>query len=383
MHVAGEVTAYGCDADPQPRPADSEVVARLRAAGAVIIGKTHVPELMATPFTESPTFGVTRNPWDVHRTRGRLQRRLGDRGRRRASRAPRSGSDGAGSIRIPAACAALFGLKPQRGRVSTAPEQRPAPRAWPSSARSTRTVEDAALIMRRDRRRRTVARRGGRDRARAGCGSRSPPALPPLGVKPDAEQLGAVRLDRGASCASSATRCTCASFDWGMTHGQPRSSRASCAAWATWPPSSATRDRLSRRARGIARIGHAIPARVADAAAAQAAADAEQLNAIFDASRRRAHADVHPPAAARARVRRRVRRPRTLVGNVRFAPYAGAFNHTGQPAVARARRLHERRLPDRRPARRPARLRAAAALAVRAAASGARDWAAHRPAVAA
>ena len=70
IHVAGEVTAYGCDGDPPRQPADSEVVRRLRAAGAVIIGKTHVPELMATAFTESPTFGVTRNPWDVHRTSG-------------------------------------------------------------------------------------------------------------------------------------------------------------------------------------------------------------------------------------------------------------------------------------------------------------------------
>src|SRR5262249_20131722 len=57
VHIAGETTAYGCDVDPKPQPADSEVVARLRHAGAVILGKTHVPEMMATPFTESPTFG--------------------------------------------------------------------------------------------------------------------------------------------------------------------------------------------------------------------------------------------------------------------------------------------------------------------------------------
>ena len=68
IHVAGEITGYGCDWDPPVQPADSEVVRRLRAAGAVIIGKTHVPELMATGFTESPTYGVTRNPWDIHRT---------------------------------------------------------------------------------------------------------------------------------------------------------------------------------------------------------------------------------------------------------------------------------------------------------------------------
>jgi Asp-tRNA(Asn)/Glu-tRNA(Gln) amidotransferase A subunit family amidase len=55
---------------------DAAVVARLRAAGAVIIGKTHVPEMMATPFTESPTFGVTRNPWDPHRTSGGSSRAI-------------------------------------------------------------------------------------------------------------------------------------------------------------------------------------------------------------------------------------------------------------------------------------------------------------------
>src|SRR5690349_1413360 len=124
VHVAGETTAYGCDADPDPRPADSEVVARLRAAGAVILGKTHVPEMMATPFTESPTFGVTRNPWDPHRASG------GSSGGSAAAVAAglasaALGSDGAGSIRIPAGCCGLFGLKPQRGRIPTAPEIAP------------------------------------------------------------------------------------------------------------------------------------------------------------------------------------------------------------------------------------------------------------------
>ena len=97
---------------------------RLRAAGAVILGKTHVPELMATAFTESPTFGVTRNPWDVHRTPG------GSSGGSAAAVAAglasaALGTDGAGSIRIPAACCGLFGLKPQRGRISTAPDVDP------------------------------------------------------------------------------------------------------------------------------------------------------------------------------------------------------------------------------------------------------------------
>ena len=68
--IAGEVTARGTNAYGDPATADAEVVRRLRAAGAVIVGKTHVPELMITPFTESPTFGATRNPWDLNRTPG-------------------------------------------------------------------------------------------------------------------------------------------------------------------------------------------------------------------------------------------------------------------------------------------------------------------------
>src|SRR3954462_14589652 len=67
VHVTGVTPAYGCDADPRPQSADSEVVARLRTAGAVILGKTHVPEMMATPFTETATFRVTRNPSNRHR----------------------------------------------------------------------------------------------------------------------------------------------------------------------------------------------------------------------------------------------------------------------------------------------------------------------------
>src|SRR3954468_15983182 len=124
IHIAGVTTAYGCDADPDPQPADSEVVERLRGAGAVILGKTHVPEMMATPFTESPTFGVTRNPWDPHRTSG------GSSGGSATAVAAglasaALGSDGAGSVRIPAAACGLFGLKPQRGRVPTAPLTEP------------------------------------------------------------------------------------------------------------------------------------------------------------------------------------------------------------------------------------------------------------------
>ena len=68
--IQGHVTAMGSCAVEEPAQADSEVVRRLRSAGAVILGKTHVPEMMIVPFTETPTFGITRNPWDLQRTPG-------------------------------------------------------------------------------------------------------------------------------------------------------------------------------------------------------------------------------------------------------------------------------------------------------------------------
>ena len=122
-NVAGEVTARGTNAFGDPAREDAEVVRRLRAAGAVIVGKTNVPELEITPFTESPTFGATRNPWDLNRTPG------GSSGGSAAAVAAglvggALASDGGGSIRIPAGCCGLFGLKPQRDRVPMAPLQR-------------------------------------------------------------------------------------------------------------------------------------------------------------------------------------------------------------------------------------------------------------------
>jgi amidase len=145
IDVAGEVTMYGTNAACGPAAADAEVVRRLREAGAVIIGKTNVPELTIWPFTESATFGATRNPWDVQRAPG------GSSGGSAAAVAAGMvgaalGSDGAGSIRIPAAWCGLFGLKPQRGRVSLAPR----PRAWHGLSVNgvlTRSVADTALFL--------------------------------------------------------------------------------------------------------------------------------------------------------------------------------------------------------------------------------------------
>jgi len=144
IDVAGELTCHGTDAEDEPARADAEVVRRLREAGALIIGKTHLPELAIWPFTESATFGVTRNPWDQQRSPG------GSSGGSAAAVAAglvgaALASDGAGSIRIPSAWCGLFGLKPQRGRVPLAPY----PRHWHGLSVTgilTRRVADTALF---------------------------------------------------------------------------------------------------------------------------------------------------------------------------------------------------------------------------------------------
>ena len=120
--VGAELTALGTAAQERPAERDNEFVSRLRAAGAVVLGKTNLPELAIMGSTEGPAFGVTRNPWDTDRTPG------GSSGGSAAAVAAglcaaASASDGAGSIRIPASCCGLVGLKPQRGRISLSPLQ--------------------------------------------------------------------------------------------------------------------------------------------------------------------------------------------------------------------------------------------------------------------
>jgi amidase len=143
VDVAGVVTAYGSDANDRPAQADAEVVRRLRAAGAIVIGKTHTPELMQWPFTESERWGVTRNPWAPDRSPGGSSG--GSAAAVAAGLAPAAlASDGAGSIRIPAACCGLFGLKPQRDRIPLAPHRD----AWQGLSTIgcvTRSVADTAL----------------------------------------------------------------------------------------------------------------------------------------------------------------------------------------------------------------------------------------------
>jgi amidase len=124
--------------------ADEEVVRRLRRAGFVVIGKTNTPELGLIPLTHSELNGHCRNPWDTSRTPGGSSG--GAAAAVAAGLAPAAhGSDGGGSIRIPASCCGLFGLKPSRGRVSPAPYGDLY--GLSTSGPLTRTVADAAAIL--------------------------------------------------------------------------------------------------------------------------------------------------------------------------------------------------------------------------------------------
>ena len=145
VDVAGEVTTYGGGGHRPAVTSDAEVVRRLRAAGAVIIGKTASSELMMFPFTESLTFGATRNPWNPMCTPGGSSG--GSAAAVAAGLAPLAlGSDGGGSIRIPSSWCGLFGLKPQRDRVSLEPHDD----AWYGLSVNgpiARSVLDAALFL--------------------------------------------------------------------------------------------------------------------------------------------------------------------------------------------------------------------------------------------
>ncbi|MHC9293806.1 amidase [Mycobacterium sp. LTG2003] len=145
IDIAGIPTRYGTNGNARVATADAEVVRRLRAAGAVIVGKTNTCELGQWPFTSGPGFGHTRNPWSSKHSPG------GSSGGSAAAVAAglvaaAIGSDSAGNVRIPAAWTHLVGIKPQRGRISTWP----LPEAFNGITVNgvlARTVTDAALVL--------------------------------------------------------------------------------------------------------------------------------------------------------------------------------------------------------------------------------------------
>ncbi len=147
IELAGTPFSEGCGALKNYRSKEtSEIVRRLQSAGLLIMGKTNTPEFGLTPFTEPRAFNPTRNPWNTERTPG------GSSGGSAAAVAAgitpfATASDGGGSIRIPASCCGLFGLKPSRGRAPLGPQHG---EAWQGAAMEncvSRTVRDSAALL--------------------------------------------------------------------------------------------------------------------------------------------------------------------------------------------------------------------------------------------
>src|SRR6476661_1932919 len=143
----GGVTSNGCRFfSDNLADHDSELVARYKRAGTVIFGKTNTPEFGLTITTEPKLFGPTRNPWHVEFTSG------GSSGGAAAAVAAgivpaAHASDGGGSIRIPASCCGLFGLKPTRGRNPQGPDRGEGWAGMSTEHVITRSVRDSATFL--------------------------------------------------------------------------------------------------------------------------------------------------------------------------------------------------------------------------------------------
>jgi amidase len=143
--VKGLRLTYGCQLmEGFACDYDHNVTRRLKDAGFVIVGTTTLPEYGILPVSEARIFGPTRNPWDLGRTPG------GSSGGAAAAVASgmlpvAHGNDGGGSVRIPAACCGLVGLKPARGRISAAPELGDS--SLGIDGMLTRSVADTAAIL--------------------------------------------------------------------------------------------------------------------------------------------------------------------------------------------------------------------------------------------
>jgi amidase len=145
--IAGEPTSHGNRLLAAiAMPHDSEMVRRYRAAGLVIVGRTNTPEFGLTPYTEPALHGATRNPWSLGHSPG------GSSGGSAAAVAARmvplaSGGDGGGSIRIPASCCGLFGLKPSRGTTPTGPDFGEVWHGLAIEHALSRSVRDSAALL--------------------------------------------------------------------------------------------------------------------------------------------------------------------------------------------------------------------------------------------
>jgi amidase len=339
--VAGEVTTHGTGAYDLPASADSELVRRLRGAGAVLIGKTHMPEFAICGFTESKTWGSTRNPWDPDRTPG------GSSGGSGAAVAAAlvggaSASDGAGSIRIPAANCGLFGLKPQRGRISLLPDAEHW-RGMSVSGCLTRSVLDTALYLDVTAgsapgdahtpppppRPFVESARSSPGRLRVAWSTKAPRLLAPPMRLADANRRGLEETVRALE--SLGHHLAERDPDWGMVgNGVSALYLNGIRAEVKTAPHP---ERLEARTRGFARLGAAYAGPGLRRARRLIAKHAERVNRLFDDH------DVLVTlisAAPPVEVGRWEGKGamRTVFGMSSVYPYTGAWNYLGNPAAS-------------------------------------------------
>jgi amidase len=340
IDVAGEINTHGTDGFTEPAKADSEVVRRLREAGAIVVGLTLLPEMAICGFSESATYGVTRNPWNPQRTPGGSSGGSGSAVA--AGLVPiASAGDGAGSIRIPAASCGLFGLKVSRGRVSLAPNLE----GWHGLAVEgclSRSVMDTALWL-------DVVSGGSREPETPAPPERpfveaakTPPGklrvawstLPPRAAAPptvDDNAKSAV-ADAAELLAGLGHEVSQRDPDWGNI-GNNITARF-LGGVADTVKEVPHPERLERRTRGFGRLGSILPRGLYERARNEGrASDTARVNAIFD------HCDVllMPVMGGTALPIRRWEGKgalQTVLGMSRFYPYCVPWNHLGNPAMA-------------------------------------------------
>jgi len=331
--VAGEVTMFGTRAGERVAGADQEVVRRLREAGAIVIGKTNVPEMTLWPFTETPTFGATRNPWNLQHTPG------GSSGGSGAAVSAglvggALGSDGLGSIRIPSSFCGLFGIKPQRHRIALAPHTEQL-YGWHGLAvygPIARSVRDAALFL--DATAQTPPAQGTFADAAARAPGRLRIALSTKPILPqpvDARVLTAVEqtAELLRSLGHEVVQRDPAYPPWLGPHLLARYLRGAHDAALDLGHV----ERMERRTRSIVRLGSLVGEKGLARALASEAALAERMGRVF------ADCDVLlTPATARPALRIGEYEGRgalwTINGGTRLIPFLGTWNATGQPAAS-------------------------------------------------
>lgn len=331
--LAGEVTTMGTAANFTAARQDSELVRRLRSAGAVIIGKTNVPELAIMGDTEGPSFGVTRNPWNTDRSPA------GSSGGSAAAVAAglcaaATASDGAGSIRLPAANCGLVGLKPTRDLV---PLSGGGEHWYGLSVTGfvTRTVADTALLM----------GVGAGSTELAGAAAKPPRELsvgyslkPSLTARVDSVMHGLVD-DTASRLRSLGHRVEQDDPSYPLVSPVVQRYLGGIARDAELVERPG---RLQRRTRGFARLGRQIPPPLLDWALRNDAND--KTGPYFER-----HDVLLTPTTARPPVAAGQWEGRsalaTLLGMIAVYPFTSHWNLTGQPSISVPAGMSEDGLP--------------------------------------